>query len=162
MAVFKNFGKGLCALQKSVNSNLGQMNLVNIIPNCTKLTSNTVGIHTAAFCDGLKLLNSSYANCSTNLNSLNNGSLALSCNYIPVRHWRKKGKWAVGPTKSAPGGRGKFRGLKVYDGQRVPQGTCLVNQIRPVVFPGWNVSIATACTYTTKIINTLSFYYIFR
>merc|ERR1712012_1134066 len=67
-----------------------------------------------------------------------------------VRHKKnqgKKGKWAVGPTKSGRSGKGhigKSRGLKVYDGQRVPTGTMLVNQMRPIVFPGWNVRFGWA------------------
>ena len=71
----------------------------------------------------------------------------LSSNYISVRHKGKKGKWAVGPTRVGRSGKGfigKSRGLKVYDGQRVPGGTLLVNQMRPVIFPGWNVSLKKA------------------
>jgi len=37
--------------------------------------------------------------------------------------------------------KGKKRGIKVYDGQRVPVGTCLARQHRLIVYPGWNVSI---------------------
>ena len=35
----------------------------------------------------------------------------------------------------------KKRGIKVYDGQRVPANSVLVDQLRPFILPGWNVSI---------------------
>ena len=35
---------------------------------------------------------------------------------------------------------GQKRGLKIYDGQRVPVGKVLVDQRIPYVMPGWNVS----------------------
>lgn len=61
---------------------------------------------------------------------------------LSVRHKPGKGRqFGVSPTKN-PMHRtpGKRRGLWVYDGQRVPAGTLLVNQVKPKVFPGWNVS----------------------
>ena len=60
---------------------------------------------------------------------------------MSVRNKPAKGRrWAVGPTKN-PMHRtpGKRRGLWVYDGQRIRDGTLLVNQTTPNVFPGWNV-----------------------
>lgn len=36
--------------------------------------------------------------------------------------------------------RGKKRGVKVYDGQRVPAGSELANQVAMKILPGWNVS----------------------
>jgi len=36
--------------------------------------------------------------------------------------------------------KGKKRGLKVYDGQRVPYGSVLATQLRVTCYPGWNVS----------------------
>ena len=38
-------------------------------------------------------------------------------------------------------------GLKVYDGQRVPQGTTLLTQSTMKTMPGWNVS-TTICLLT--------------
>ena len=128
-------------LQKLVNSNLSQKIVVNRIPFTNQLTINKSGIHTAVFGNGFKLLNPSYNDDVKNVNVLNNGRLAISSNYISVRNKGKKGKWAVGPTKIKGRTPGKSRGLKVYDGQRIPTGTCLVNQMRPVIFPGWNVSL---------------------
>ena len=47
-----------------------------------------------------------------------------------------------GGTTRLQGGnhRGKKRGLRVYDGQRVPIGTLLAKQFRLDILPGWNVS----------------------
>jgi ribosomal protein L27 len=46
----------------------------------------------------------------------------------------------VGSSKNKCGHpKGKKRGMKVYDGQRVPAGSVLCNQIRVQIFPGWNV-----------------------
>ena len=47
-----------------------------------------------------------------------------------------------GGTTKLQGGnqRGKKRGLRVYDGQRVPLGTLLAKQFRLDCLPGWNVS----------------------
>ena len=39
---------------------------------------------------------------------------------------------------------GKKRGLKIYDGQRVPIGKVLVDQVLAWVLPGWNVSALSA------------------
>lgn len=96
-------------------------------------------IHSAAFRDGPILRINSSKHCIKELNPAHEYCLP-TFTYISVRHKGKKGRWAVGPTKN-PSGRppGKSRGLKVYDGQRVPTGTVLVNQMRPVIFPGWNV-----------------------
>ena len=140
MEFFKNSWVVCSRLQILVNSTLSQKTAMNIIPFTNKLTINKSGIHTAVFGDGFKLLNPSYNDDVKNVNVLSNGSLAISSNYISVRNKGKKGKWAVGPTKIKGRTPGKSRGLKVYDGQRIPAGTCLVNQIRPVMFPGWNVS----------------------
>ena len=139
MNFVKNSWSVCSGLQTLVNSNLSQKIAVNMIPFSNHLTINKSGIHTAVFGDGLNLLNASY-NDVKNVNVLRNGSMAISSNYISVRNKGKKGKWAVGPTKIKGRTPGKSRGLKVYDGQRVPIGTCLVNQMRPVIFPGWNVS----------------------
>jgi len=40
---------------------------------------------------------------------------------------------------------GKRRGLKVYDGQRVPAGTILVKQLRLQILPGWNAFMKPSC-----------------
>ena len=98
-------------------------------------------IHSAAFRESSPLLSHSSKDNIKTIYPVNDNCLPLSSMYISVRHKGKKGKWAVGPTKN-PSGRppGKSRGLKVYDGQRVPAQTMLVNQMRPVIFPGWNVS----------------------
>ena len=105
-----------------------------------RLISSISPVYQAAFCDGA-LFGSFKKNIVENSYAVNNGNLAISSNYISVRYKGKKGKWAVGPTKNWCGlNRGKSRGLKVYDGQRVPAQTMLVNQMRPVIFPGWNVS----------------------
>ena len=108
-----------------------------------KFVDNTSEIHTAAFRDTSKLFN----NEKIEQNSISSGNITLSSNHTSVRNKNsisgKKGKWAVGPTKTGRSGKGfigKMRGLKVYDGQRVPPQTMLVNQMRPVIFPGWNVS----------------------
>ncbi len=54
---------------------------------------------------------------------------------------RGKKKKAGGSTRNQCGfPPGRMRGLKVYDGQRVPSGKVLVDQITPNVTPGWNVS----------------------
>ena len=54
---------------------------------------------------------------------------------------RGKKKKAGGSTRNQCGfPPGRMRGLKVYDGQRVPMGKVLVDQITPNVTPGWNVS----------------------
>jgi len=46
----------------------------------------------------------------------------------------------VGSTKNKCGHpKGKKRGMKVYDGQRVPAGSILASQINVGIFPGWNV-----------------------
>ncbi len=37
---------------------------------------------------------------------------------------------------------GKKRGVKVYDGQRVPAGSVLATQLGVKIFPGWNVRFA--------------------
>ena len=109
----------------------------------SSLLSNVSEIHIAAFREENNIL----SNKRTELYPAISGQFSLSSNYISVRHKKnqgKKGKWAVGPTKSGRSGKGhigKSRGLKVYDGQRVPTGTLLVNQMRPIVFPGWNVSL---------------------
>ena len=114
----------------------------SVVPMKTFL-DNISEIHTAAFRDTNKLFN----NEKIEQNSVNIGNINLSSNHTSVRHKNsfvgKKGKWAVGPTKTGRSGKGfigKMRGLKVYDGQRVPGQTMLVNQMRPVIFPGWNVS----------------------
>ena len=54
-----------------------------------------------------------------------------------------RGKKSMGGgTTRLQGGnhRGKKRGLRVYDGQRVPVGTLLAKQFRLDCLPGWNVS----------------------
>jgi len=58
-----------------------------------------------------------------------------------VRFKPGKGRrWGVGPTKNhMHKTNAKERGLKVYDGQRVPTDKTLVAQFWPRVFPGWNV-----------------------
>ena len=46
-----------------------------------------------------------------------------------------------GTTKNIAGSpKGPKLGLKVYDGQRVPEGTVLLYQTRLKYYPGWNVS----------------------
>jgi large subunit ribosomal protein L27 len=40
---------------------------------------------------------------------------------------------------------GKRRGIKVYDGQRVPHGKLLVKQLRLQVLPGWNTKMLSTC-----------------
>merc|ERR1719357_1361493 len=40
---------------------------------------------------------------------------------------------------------GKARGIKVYDGQRVPHGKLLVKQHRLQVLPGWNTKMLNTC-----------------
>lgn len=40
---------------------------------------------------------------------------------------------------------GKKRGIKVYDGQRVPHGSELVSQRRVQVLPGWNALMLKNC-----------------
>ena len=114
----------------------------SVVPMKTFL-DNTSEIHTATFRDTNKLFN----NEKIEQNSGNSGNITISSTHTSVRHKNsfaaKKGKWAVGPTKTGRSGKGfigKMRGLKVYDGQRVPPQTMLVNQMRPVIFPGWNVS----------------------
>ena len=109
--------------------------LISSVPN----TSHISKLHSAV--NSLPMLSSLSSGSIKSMNHLDSGFLALSATYISVRHKGKKGKWAVSPTKNRSGRPpGKSRGLKVYDGQRVPCGTMLVNQIRPAIFPGWNVS----------------------
>merc|ERR1719150_1559474 len=120
--------------------NTMQKLIMNIMPVGYQFTINQSKIHTASFRDKLKLLESPYNDNLKSNNELSNQGLSISSNYTSVRHKGKKGKWAVSPMKTSAGNRrGKSRGLKVYDGQRVPIGTCLVNQLRPNIFPGWNV-----------------------
>eukprot|EP00090_Calanus_glacialis_P035122 TRINITY_DN60031_c0_g1_i1.p2 TRINITY_DN60031_c0_g1~~TRINITY_DN60031_c0_g1_i1.p2 ORF type:complete len:156 (+),score=41.50 TRINITY_DN60031_c0_g1_i1:58-525(+) len=40
---------------------------------------------------------------------------------------------------------GKRRGIKVFDGQRVPHGKLLVKQLRLQVLPGWNTKMLNTC-----------------
>ena len=141
MSLFKTCGAMISLLSKStpriIYSN-PEIARCSVVPMKTMLLNSASEIHTAAFRDGCNLLDSN----NIELYPMKNGNISISSNYISVRHKGKKGKWAVSPTKSGRSGRpkGKSRGLKVYDGQRVPGGTLLVNQMRPVVFPGWNVS----------------------
>merc|ERR1712212_1326266 len=61
---------------------------------------------------------------------------------VNSQRWKPgKGRMtAVGATKTMSGSvPGKNRGLRVYDGQRVPAGKILIAQYWPKVFPGWNV-----------------------
>ena len=143
MAGLKNCFAAFSAIHKTVNRNVCQKLMLigsNILPDSTKVL-NKSSMHTAASRVGIQLLNNNSV-ISMNSYSMNSEKLALSSNYISVRHLGKKGKWAVGPTKNRTGRpRGKARGLKVYDGQRIPHGTMLVNQLRPVIYPGWNVSL---------------------
>ena len=47
-----------------------------------------------------------------------------------------------GHTKNTQGqNKGQKRGLKVYDGQRIPAGSIVVSQTKLKVLPGWNVSL---------------------
>ena len=143
MAWFKSAWTMFPAIKRSVNT--AQYNELNKIitqlpQNSNALVSQISRIHSAAFRDGPILRINSSKHCIKELNPAHEYCLP-TFTYISVRHKGKKGRWAVGPTKN-PSGRppGKSRGLKVYDGQRVPTGTVLVNQMRPVIFPGWNVS----------------------
>merc|ERR1712080_112041 len=71
------------------------------------------------------------------------GSPMFSATLEQVCHASKK---AGGSTrhrcKNTPG---KRRGLKVYDGQRVPNGTILVKQLRLQILPGWNALMKPTC-----------------
>ena len=59
---------------------------------------------------------------------------------------RGKKSLGGGTTKLQGGNHhGKKRGLRVYDGQRVPFGTLLAKQFRLEVLPGWNVSKMFPC-----------------
>ena len=71
----------------------------------------------------------------------------LMATAMQVRYKPGKGRrHGVGPTKNRFGfAPGKNRGLKVYDGQRVPADKELIAQYWPRVFPGWNVSNKTNC-----------------
>eukprot|EP00088_Acartia_fossae_P064830 TRINITY_DN79860_c0_g1_i1.p1 TRINITY_DN79860_c0_g1~~TRINITY_DN79860_c0_g1_i1.p1 ORF type:complete len:152 (+),score=0.90 TRINITY_DN79860_c0_g1_i1:24-479(+) len=40
---------------------------------------------------------------------------------------------------------GKRRGIKIYDGQRIPHGKLLVKQHRLQVLPGWNTKMLATC-----------------
>ena len=112
-------------------------NLISGVPTVNHISK----LHLTAAVNSLPVLSSLSSGSIKSTNRLDNGFLALSATYISIRHKGKKGKWAVSPTKNRSGRPpGKSRGLKVYDGQRVPCGTMLVNQIRPAIFPGWNVS----------------------
>eukprot|EP00088_Acartia_fossae_P030743 TRINITY_DN3172_c0_g1_i2.p1 TRINITY_DN3172_c0_g1~~TRINITY_DN3172_c0_g1_i2.p1 ORF type:complete len:153 (+),score=26.49 TRINITY_DN3172_c0_g1_i2:34-492(+) len=85
----------------------------------------------------LNLVGSSFGRCLTPSNIIQ----------ISVRDASKK---AGGSTrnrcKNTPG---KMRGIKVYDGQRVPEGKMLVSQYRLAVLPGWNA--VTQTSETTNI-----------
>ncbi|CAB4066850.1 unnamed protein product [Lepeophtheirus salmonis] len=60
---------------------------------------------------------------------------------------RGKKKQSSGSTKNQCGFPvGKKRGAKVYDGQRVPYGSVLVNQIHMTVFPGLNTRFGSRCS----------------
>ena len=59
---------------------------------------------------------------------------------IDVRGKKTKGGGTTRNTSGLPAG--PKLGLKVYDGQRVPQGTLLHNQRKLEVMPGWNVTYA--------------------
>lgn len=63
---------------------------------------------------------------------------AAPLSVVPNRGKKVK---ATGVTKNKSGRpQGRKRGVKVYDGQRVPTGTTLCTQMRLGVLPGWNVS----------------------
>ena len=47
--------------------------------------------------------------------------------------------------------KGKSRGIKIYDGQRVKPGTILVRQLGKVVKPGQNVGLGRDFTIFAKI-----------
>ena len=151
MTLFKTCGTIIPLLSKStpkiIFPNI-EIPRCSVVPIKTMLLISASEIHTAAFRDGHNILHNS----NIELHPLKNGNISISSNYISVRHKGKKGKWAVGPTKSGRSGRpiGKSRGLKVYDGQRIPCGTLLVNQMRPVIFPGWNVSLKF-CTLSNDL-----------
>ena len=111
-------------------------NLISGVPNVNHISK----LHSTAAVNSLPVVSSLSSSIISTIRP-DSGFLALSATYISIRHKGKKGKWAVSPTKNRSGRPpGKSRGLKVYDGQRVPCGTMLVNQIRPAIFPGWNVS----------------------
>jgi ribosomal protein L27 len=59
-----------------------------------------------------------------------------------IRGKKSRGGGSTRNVAGTPGGH-KF-GLKVYDGQRVPEGTYLLSQPKPEHFPGWNVSFSTS------------------
>ena len=52
----------------------------------------------------------------------------------------KKTKLTGSSRNSGGHPRGKKRGVKVYDGQRVPAGSEPANQLSMKILPGWNVS----------------------
>ena len=55
---------------------------------------------------------------------------------------RGKKSMGGGNTKNKQGmTKGKKRGFKVYDGQRIPQGSVVVAQLKLGVLPGWNVRL---------------------
>ena len=79
----------------------------------------------------------------TLLSAASAAELAWPLMSVNSQRWKpgKGRKWGVSPTKNVFGtSPGKNRGLRVYDGQRVPAGKLLISQFHPKVFPGWNVS----------------------
>jgi len=72
---------------------------------------------------------------------------ALPCTDIFVRNASKKaGASTRNRCRNTPG---KRRGIKAYDGQRVPQGKLLVKQLRLQVLPGWNTKLQSTCNITS-------------
>ena len=57
---------------------------------------------------------------------------------IDVKGKKTKGGGTTRNVAGSPAG-AKW-GIKVYDGQRVPRGTCLLTQSKMNTMPGWNVS----------------------
>jgi len=75
----------------------------------------------------------------------------LSASLLPTRSLiqnsvRSASKKAGGSTRNrCKNTRGKRRGIKVYDGQRVEEGKKLVSQYRMQVMPGWNTQMLPNC-----------------
>jgi len=68
---------------------------------------------------------------------------AFPCTDIFVRNKAvKAGSATRNKCRNTPG---KRRGIKVYDGQRVPHGKLLVKQLRLQVLPGWNTKLLNTC-----------------
>jgi len=84
-------------------------------------------------------------------NSVGKFLSASTLSQISIRDASKK---AGGSTRNrCRNTHGKRRGIKVYDGQRVPAGTVLVSQYRLQMMPGWNACLGAGLSNIVSTCN---------